>query len=105
MTSSAEVDCQIYALVALICRDFVNSWYSRITNDTTLVSELVRVIAHVVGELERRINKVGTPLLLSANAKLIEQIDIETFLLDEIPAILETHITGPFPSHYCCYAS
>lgn len=78
MTSSNEVDLHIYGLVAVIMREFVYAWYSKITPDQVFVDEIIKVIAHVTRGLEQRIRKV----------------DLEALIFDELPELLEAHITG-----------
>jgi sorting nexin-19 len=58
LTSSANVDLELYALIALIFRDFVYKWYGQITNDVAFVQEVVTVVAHVTRALEERLRKV-----------------------------------------------
>lgn len=58
LTSSANVDLELYALIALIFRDFVYKWYGQITNDVSFVQEVVTVVAHVTRALEERLRKV-----------------------------------------------
>lgn len=78
LTSSNEVDLQIYAFLSIILRDFVQNWYNKITPDETFVLEIVQVIAHCTRALEERFRR----------------IDLESLLLDEIPDLLDRHITG-----------
>lgn len=76
LTSSNDVDRQLYALVAIIVKEFVYSWYSRITSDQALVNEVLQVIAHCTRALEQR----------------LRQVDVAQLVLDEIPALVETHV-------------
>ncbi|KAK5303582.1 hypothetical protein LTR99_005344 [Exophiala xenobiotica] len=78
LTSSNEVDVQLYAIVAIVIKDFVNSWYSKITPDRTFVDEVIQIIAHCTRALEQR----------------LRQIDITELLLDEVPALIERHINA-----------
>ena len=78
LTSSNEVDLQLYALIAIVIKEFVHAWYSKITPDAAFTEELIQVIAHCTRALEQRLRKV----------------DIDALLLDEIPAIIEAHILG-----------
>ena len=57
---------------------FVQSWYGKITTDETFVAEVVHVVAHCTRALEQRFRKV----------------DLESLMLDEIPDLLNKHITG-----------
>jgi hypothetical protein len=76
LTSSNEVDLQLYALIAIIIKEFVFSWYSKITSDQNLVKEVIQVIAHCTRALEQR----------------LRETDIAQLILDEIPGLIEAHI-------------
>ncbi|GFG00241.1 PXA domain protein 1 [Aspergillus udagawae] len=76
LTSSNEVDLQLYALIAVIIKEFVFSWYSKITSDQNLVKEVIQVIAHCTRALEQR----------------LRETDIAQLILDEIPGLIEAHI-------------
>ncbi|OQE47422.1 hypothetical protein PENCOP_c001G08897 [Penicillium coprophilum] len=76
LTSSNDVDRQLYALLAIIIKEFVYSWYSKITPDQALVSEVLQVIAHCTRALEQR----------------LRQIDVAQLALDEIPGLVEAHV-------------
>ncbi|KAI5804432.1 PXA domain-containing protein [Geopyxis carbonaria] len=76
LTSSPAVDEQLYAIVAVLLRAFVLSWYVPITHDRELLDELLALIAHFSRAIEQRLRAV----------------DLELLLLDEIPAIVEAHI-------------
>jgi hypothetical protein len=78
LTSRNDVDLQLYALFAIILREFVQSWYSKITPDEDFVGEIIRIIAHITLALEQR----------------LRDVDLESLLLDEIPELLDRHITG-----------
>ena len=71
------MDYQLYALVAIIVKEFIYSWYSKITSDQIFVNELLQVVAHCTRALEQR----------------LRQVDVAQLVLDEIPALLEAHIT------------
>lgn len=77
LTSSNDVDHQLYALIAIIVKEFVYSWYSKITSDQIFVNELLQVIAHCTRALEQR----------------LRQTDVSQLVLDEIPALIEAHIS------------
>ncbi|PBP26535.1 hypothetical protein BUE80_DR002532 [Diplocarpon rosae] len=76
LTSSNEVDLQLYAFISIIIREFVQTWYSKITPDQVFVEEVVKIIAHCTRALEQRLRKV----------------DLESLLLDELPELLEVHV-------------
>lgn len=77
LTSSNDVDHQLYAFIAVIVKEFVYSWYSTITSDQALVNEALQVTAHCARALEQR----------------LRHVDVAQLLLDEIPSLVETHIT------------
>ncbi|KAF4959771.1 hypothetical protein FSARC_10631 [Fusarium sarcochroum] len=83
LTSRNDVDLQLYAFLAIILRDFVQSWYSKITTDENFVAEVLHIIAHCSRALEQRFRKV----------------DLESLVLDEIPDLLDKHITAYRISH------
>ncbi|KAL8340321.1 hypothetical protein RB601_006422 [Gaeumannomyces tritici] len=76
LTSRNDVDLQLYAIIAIVLRDFVQTWYGKITPDDDFVAEIVQVIAHCTRALEQRLRKV----------------DLESLLLDEMPELLSRHI-------------
>ena len=78
LTSSNEVDLQLYAIIAIVVKDLVYSWYGKLTPDQTFVEEVVRIIAHCTTQLESR----------------LRDINIESLLLDEIPELIERHVIG-----------
>ncbi|KAI1828225.1 PXA domain-containing protein [Xylaria intraflava] len=76
LTSRNDVDLQLYALISIVIREFVQNWYNRITPDETFVTEIVQVIAHCTRALEQRLRKV----------------DLESLLFDELPELLAAHV-------------
>ncbi|CCD49651.1 similar to PXA domain-containing protein [Botrytis cinerea T4] len=84
LTSSNEVDLQLYALIAIIIREFVHTWYAKITPDQMFVEEVVKIIAHCTRALEQRLRKV----------------DLESLLFEELPDLLDTHVKIYKMSHY-----
>ena len=72
------MDLQLYAFIAIIIREFVYTWYAKITPDQTFVEEVVKIIAHCTRGLEQRLRKV----------------DLESLILDELPELLDTHVRG-----------
>lgn len=78
LTSSNEVDLQLYAIIAIVVKDFVQSWYSQITPDHAFVEEIIQIIAHSSRAIEQRLRR----------------IDVEELVFDEIPSLVEAHILG-----------
>ncbi|KAB5558647.1 PXA domain-containing protein [Coniochaeta sp. 2T2.1] len=83
LTSRNDVDLQLYALIAIILREYVQKWYNKITPDETFVAETVQIIAHCTRALEQRLRKV----------------DLESLLFDEIPDLLNKHVNTYRASH------
>jgi hypothetical protein len=88
LTSRNDVDLQLYALIAIILREYVQNWYNKITPDEAFVAEIVQIIAHCTRALEQRLRKV----------------DLESLLLDELPDLLDRHVTGRSRHHYYSHA-
>jgi hypothetical protein len=78
LTSSNAIDLQLYALIAVILDNFVQTWYGRITNDRHFTTEVVRIIAHCAQGLEERLRR----------------LDLIEVLFDELPALIIEHIDG-----------
>lgn len=78
LTSSNDVDLQLYAIIAIVVKDLVYSWYAKITPDQGFVEEVIRIVAHCTRALESRLRTV----------------DLESLILDEIPELIEGHIHG-----------
>jgi len=76
LTSSNEVDLQLYGIIAVIIKEFVQTWYSKITPDHVFVNEVIQIIAHCTRALEQR----------------LREVDLEALILDEIPELLEAHV-------------
>lgn len=79
LSSSNETDLQLYAIIAILVKELVYSWYGKITPDQAFVEEVVRIIAHCTRALEGRLRK----------------IDLEALVFDEIPQLIENHILSP----------
>ncbi|KAI9864950.1 MAG: hypothetical protein M1830_006072, partial [Pleopsidium flavum] len=83
LTSSNDVDLQLYAIIAIVIKEFVYSWYAKITPDHVFVEEVVQIIAHCTRALEERLRGV----------------DLEELLFDEIPELVERHIIAYRTAH------
>ncbi|QUC18641.1 uncharacterized protein UV8b_02882 [Ustilaginoidea virens] len=83
LTSRNDVDLQLYALLAIILREYIQAWYSKITPDEQFVAEVVRVIAHCTRALEQR----------------VRVLDLENLLFNEIPEMVDRHVTIHRSSH------
>ncbi|KAL5337658.1 PXA domain-containing protein [Aspergillus crustosus] len=78
LTSSNDVDRQLYAFIAIIIKEFISPWFSKITPDQALINEVLQVIAHCTRALEQR----------------LRDIDITQLVLDDIPSLVEAHIAS-----------
>ena len=78
LTSSNEVDLQLYGIIAVIVRELVCSWYGKITPDQGFVDEVVKIIAHCTRALEGR----------------FRTMDLESLLFDDIPDLIAGHVVG-----------
>jgi hypothetical protein len=78
LTSSDELNVQLYAIVAIILSTVVQAWYNKITPDSYFVNEIVRIIAHCTRRIEDR----------------LKHVNLEVLLLDELPALLDAHLAG-----------
>jgi hypothetical protein len=58
LTGSAALDLEIYALLAVVVREFVSPWYGRITGDGEFVEEVMAVVGHVARAVEGRARAV-----------------------------------------------
>ncbi|KAF1971965.1 hypothetical protein BU23DRAFT_469659 [Bimuria novae-zelandiae CBS 107.79] len=78
LTSSNEVDLQLYGIIAVIIKEFVQAWYSKITPDHVFIDEVLQIIAHCTRALEQRLRKV----------------DLEALFFDEIPELFQDHLSA-----------
>ncbi|KAI5369655.1 putative Phox-associated domain-containing protein [Septoria linicola] len=78
LSSSNEVDVQLYALIAVVLDLFVQAWYNRITPDHDFVASIVQIIAHCTRALEQR----------------LRYVDLESLVLDELPELLSDHVNA-----------
>jgi hypothetical protein len=78
LTSSNDIDLQLYAIIAVLLKEFVQAWYSKITPDHIFVDEVLQTIAHCTRALEERLRTV----------------DLEALVLDELPRLVDGHVSG-----------
>ncbi|RDA83013.1 hypothetical protein CP532_4388 [Ophiocordyceps camponoti-leonardi (nom. inval.)] len=78
LTSRNDVDVELYALLAIVLREYVQRWYGSMTTDETFVAEIVHVVAHCSRALEQRIRK----------------LDLVSLLFDELPQLLDQHVSA-----------
>ena len=82
LTSSNDIDFQLYAVIAIVIKDTVQSWYSKITPDHNFVEEVLQIIAHCTRAIESRFRSV----------------DLETLIFDELPNLAADHVCGKYSS-------
>lgn len=75
LTSSSPVDIELYCFFGLIFKNFINLWYSRISDNDEFTLEIIDVLAHLTRNLETRFRK----------------LNFSDLLLDDIPYILNNH--------------
>ena len=80
LTSSNEIDLQLYAIIAIVIKDTVHSWYGKITPDQSFVEEVIQIVAHCTRAIEGRLRSV----------------DLEGLLLDELPQLIDSHIRSSY---------
>ena len=80
LTSDNDVDFELYANIAIVVKDLVQSWYGRITPDQSFIEEVVKIIAHCTTQIEGRLRSV----------------DLESLIFDEIPQLVEEHVYGAY---------
>lgn len=80
LTSSNEIDLQLYAIIAIVIKDTVHSWYGKITPDQSFVEEVIQIVAHCTRAIEGRLRSV----------------DLEGLLFDELPRLIDGHIRGSY---------
>jgi hypothetical protein len=78
LTSSNDVDLQLYAIISIVVKDFINPWYTKITPDQTFVEEVIQIIAHCSRALEQR----------------LRQLDLPELALNDLPSVLCRHVNG-----------
>jgi hypothetical protein len=78
LTGSDEANLELYGLLAVITRQFIQSWYSKISSDTSFALEVVNAIGKIIRVLEKR----------------VLELDLDKVLLDDLPFILDCHVQG-----------
>ncbi|KAL8863594.1 MAG: hypothetical protein Q9178_000275 [Gyalolechia marmorata] len=89
LSSSNEVDLQLYTVIAIVVKELVYSWYGEITSDQAFVEEVIRIVAHCTRAVEGRLRK----------------INLESLVFDEIPELVESHVLAYRISHGSALAS
>ncbi|KAF9964912.1 hypothetical protein BGZ70_005734 [Mortierella alpina] len=71
----ADLDAEAYHFLALLVRDFIQTWYSSFSSDPQLVTSIVNVVIHIVRTLEQR----------------SQEVDWVALLLQDVPEVLKRH--------------
>jgi hypothetical protein len=58
LTSSDMVNVQLYALLGVVLRQFVQSWHNAIVEDDTFVFTILETLSKTIREVEQRVSKV-----------------------------------------------
>lgn len=80
LTSSNDIDFELYAIIAIVIKDTVHSWYGKITPDHSFVEEVIQIVAHCTRAIEGRLRSV----------------DLEALVFDELPELIENHVRGEY---------
>lgn len=78
LTSSNDIDFQLYAIIAIVIKDTLHSWYGKITPDQSFVGKVIQIIAHCTRAVEGRLRRV----------------DLEALVFDELPELIDNHVRG-----------
>lgn len=80
LTSSSEVDLQLHAIVLLLLKNFVLSWYDRFTDDYSneFLIELLYTSAHITRSLEEKLRK----------------LDYKQLIMDDLFVVLDLHLSN-----------
>ncbi|KAF9121106.1 hypothetical protein BGW39_010842 [Mortierella sp. 14UC] len=70
-----DLDAEAYHFLALLVRDFIQTWYSTFSTDPQLVASVVNVVIEIARELERR----------------SQEVDWVGLLLLDVPEVLRRH--------------
>ncbi|KAI4165331.1 MAG: hypothetical protein LQ342_001199 [Letrouitia transgressa] len=89
LTSRNDVDLQIYAIIAIVVKELLYSWYGKVTADQEFVEEIISIIAHCTRALESR----------------LRAIDLESLVLDEIAELVENHVHAYRISHKAAHST
>lgn len=76
VTGNLRADAEVYALVGLVVRQFVDSWHGKITEEREFLVQVAIAIGQVAQGL----------------AKRCEKLEMDEVLLDGIPSVILTHI-------------
>ncbi|KAF8928611.1 PXA domain-containing protein [Dissophora ornata] len=70
-----DLDAESYHFLALLVRDFIQTWYSSFSSDPQFVASIVNVVIDIARKLERR----------------CQEVDWVGLLLQDVPEVLKRH--------------
>ncbi|KAG0199882.1 hypothetical protein BGX28_006907 [Mortierella sp. GBA30] len=70
-----DLDAEAYHFLALLVRDFIQTWYSSFSSDSQFVTSIVDIVIYIARELERR----------------SQEVDWVELLLQDVPEVLRRH--------------
>ncbi|KAF9350410.1 hypothetical protein BGX34_001230 [Mortierella sp. NVP85] len=70
-----DLDAEAYHFLALLVRDFIQTWYTTFSNDPQFVASIVHVVIDIARKLERR----------------SQEVDWVGLLLQDVPEVLKRH--------------
>lgn len=76
LTQSDPVNVQLYALIGLLLKQFVQSWHSLITNDKTFLHEILETLANITHKIENRLTL----------------LDFNEIIMNELPMLIQSHV-------------
>ncbi|KAF4587809.1 PXA domain-containing protein [Ophiocordyceps camponoti-floridani] len=101
LTSRNDVDEELYALLAMLLREYVQRWYGAITSDETLVTEIVSVFAHCSRGVEGRARGVDWGAVLGDEVAFLLGGHVDAYRKAESNSQSQTrttyHALNPFP--------
>ena len=82
LTRHSHLDHQLYLLFAYLLRETVLPWYSKLTPDRGLLTEIIHIINHLLSSLPERLSSPDSP----------EGLDrLHTLLGKQLPLVLRQH--------------
>ena len=76
LTSSNDIDFQLYALIAIVIKEYVQTWYTKITPDHTFIEEVIQIIAHCSRAVEQRLRR----------------LNVEDLVFDDVSSLIFDHV-------------
>ncbi|RPA87590.1 hypothetical protein BJ508DRAFT_300842 [Ascobolus immersus RN42] len=78
LTSSQDVDIELYALLSIIFQEFITPWYNELSTASTFPSELTLLIAHLTLTFQSRLSSFPTiPFFFEFIPSVLEDFVLE----------------------------